>query len=160
MAHVVTASCPEERIVRAVERFRAVLYGRDLRMTSVREAIVRAALEYDGHFHVQELARVLQERGLRDASVATVYRAMPLLVEAGIVQPALVSAGDEQRYEAAFERPHHDHLVCTQCGDVVEFHDEVLETLQRVIAERYGYELTGHVHELLGCCPKCRKKKR
>ena len=135
-----------------------MLYARELRMTAVREAIVRAVLEYDGHFHVQELARVLQEHGVRDAALATVYRAMPLLVEAGIAQPALMSSGDEQRYEAAFERPHHDHLVCTKCGEVIEFHYEALEALQRDIAEQYGYELTGHVHELLGRCPKCRKK--
>jgi Fur family ferric uptake transcriptional regulator len=148
-----------ERVDRALEHLKQVLHDRELRMTPMREAIVRAVLDYDGHFHVRELTKTLQERGVRDAALATVYRTMPLLVEAGIAQPALLSSsGDEQRYEVAFERPHHDHLVCDTCGEVIEFHYEALEALQRDIADRYGYELKSHVHELLGRCASCRKK--
>ncbi len=123
-----------ERVTRALEHLKRVLHDRDLRMTPMREAIVRAVLDYDGHFQIKELTRNLQKRGVRDAALATVYRTMPLLVEAGIAQPALFSSGDEHRYEVAFERPHHDHLVCDTCGEVIEFHYEAVEALQRDIA--------------------------
>jgi len=142
---------------RALERFRAVLRERSLKMSKVRESIARTALNYDGHFNVDELRNVLQQGGVRDAHMATVYRALPLLVDAGLIQPALVSKGDGQRYEATFEREHHDHLVCTACGHVVEYQSETLEALQRDIAKRYGFELDDHVHELRGRCKDCRR---
>src|SRR5688572_23969235 len=126
----------DEALGRALERFRAVLRSRSLKMSKVREAIARAALLYEGHFSVEDLARALHADGVSDAHVATVYRAMPLMVEAGLVQHALVSKGDGQRYEVSFEREHHDHLVCTACGRVVEYRSEALEALQREIARR------------------------
>lgn len=148
---------PEEVIERALIRFRDVLHGKALKMSKVREAIARAALTYEGHFSVEDLVRVLQANDVRDAHLATVYRAVPLMVEAGLIEPALVSRADGQLYEAAFEQEHHDHLVCTGCGHVVEYHSEALEALQREIAERYGFQLVDHVHELRGLCRTCRR---
>lgn len=141
---------------RALARFRGVLRHRSLKMSKVRESIARTALGCHGHFTVEELVRLLHQQGVQDAHVATVYRAMPLLVEAGLIQPALVGNGDSQRYEIAFEREHHDHLVCTGCGRVVEYQSEALEALQREIAERYGFAIEAHVHELRGRCSDCR----
>jgi Fur family transcriptional regulator, ferric uptake regulator len=141
---------------RALERFRSVLHDRSLKMSRVREAIARAALSYEGHFGVEELLGVLQANGVHEAHMATVYRAVPLMVEAGLIQPALVASGDAQRYEATFEREHHDHLVCHRCGRVVEYHSEALEALQREIAARYEFELDDHVHVLRGRCKSCR----
>ncbi len=109
------------RRVRALERFRAVLHGRSLKLSKVRESIARAALSYDGHFSVDDLLRLLQRRRVHDAHLATIYRAVPLMIEAGLIQPALVAAKDGQRYEVSFEREHHDHLVCTGCGIVLEY---------------------------------------
>jgi Fur family transcriptional regulator, ferric uptake regulator len=147
----------KEAMDRALERFRAVLKDRSLKMSKVRESIARTALAYDGHFSVDDLLGVLHQRGVRDAHMATVYRAVPLLVDAGLIQPALVSKTEGQRYEAAFEREHHDHLVCTQCGRVVEYQSEALEALQREIARRYEFELDEHVNELRGRCKDCRR---
>jgi Fur family ferric uptake transcriptional regulator len=139
----------------ALERFRAFLHERSLRVTDVREAIVRAALERDGHFDVEELVHDVERMGF-EASRATVYRALPLLMEAGILQPTLLSGG-HRRYEAAFGRKHHDHLVCSRCGKVVEFHFEAFEMLQHDLAAKHGFELTAHFHELIGVCAGCRR---
>src|SRR6187402_103945 len=108
---------------RAVARFREVLHRRSLRITPVREAILEAVLQQAGHFEVPDLVRELQGVGVQEASQATVYRALPLLVEAGIIQQTLVS-GSKLQYESTFEREHHDHLVCGSCGKVIEFHFE------------------------------------
>ncbi|RYG85063.1 transcriptional repressor [bacterium] len=150
----------EDAVERALTRLREVLREGSLKMSRVREAIARAALSYEGHFSVDELVSVLHARGVHEAHMATVYRALPLMIEAGLIQPALVSKGDGQRYEAAFEREHHDHLVCTRCERVVEYHSDALEALQREIAERYGFELDDHVHELRGRCRACREKEK
>lgn len=151
-----TRKVDEETTQRALERFRGALHERGLRFSAVREAIARAALNYDGHFEVNDLLRTLRAAKVEDAHLATLYRTLPLLVEAGLIQPTLLSAGERHYYEPAFERPHHDHLVCTACGKVVEFHFEAFEVLQRDIAERYDFELTAHFHELLGRCKQCR----
>lgn len=148
---------PEPIVSLALTRFTELLRSKSLKLSKVREAIARAALAYEGHFTVDELVRALQADGVGDAHVATVYRAMPLLVEAGLVQPALVAQGDRQHYEATFGRTHHDHLVCRSCGRIVEYESEALEVLEREIAARYEFELIDHVHELRGRCGRCRR---
>lgn len=146
----------EARLRRALEHFQQALAEQSLKMTDVRRAIVRAALTYRGHFEVQDLVRELRAHGVNEASMATVYRVLPLLLETGLVQPTLLS-GERHRYEVAFEREHHDHLVCTSCGKVIEFRFEPIEKLQDELATRYDFELTSHFHELLGHCGDCRR---
>jgi Fur family ferric uptake transcriptional regulator len=156
-----TRRAPQEDVVlRALERFRETLRRRGQRYSMVREAIARAALGYEGHFEVNDLVSELRQAGIEEAHLATVYRTLPLLIEAGIIQQTLLSSGERHFYEPAFERPHHDHLICLGCGKVVEFEFEAFEVLQRDIAKRYGFELTAHVHELLGRCSECRRAEK
>ncbi len=63
-------------------------------------------------------------------------------------------------YETTWGRHHHDHLVCSRCGKVVEFEFEAFEILQRDVAAKYGFRLEGHHHELLGTCPECVAKEK
>ncbi len=147
----------ETTVKRALERFRAALREKDLRYSKVRESIARAALAFDSHFDINDLVEELRRRKVKDAHMATVYRTLPLLIETGLIQATLLSSPERHFYEPAFERPHHDHLICINCGKVVEFEFEAFEVLQRDLAERYGFELTNHYHELLGRCPECRK---
>jgi Fur family ferric uptake transcriptional regulator len=139
---------------RAADALREYLRRRGLRMTGERAALLRAALERGEHFTLDELARDVMSRA-GSASRATVYRSLPLLVEAGILQPALVS-GDARRFELALGRKHHDHLQCRGCGRIVEFRSEAIEKLQLAVAARHGFRLTSHVHELVGDCVACR----
>ena len=148
---------PDPTIGHAIERFRNFLHERSLRVTDVREAIVRAAMARGGHFDIDELTQDVQGMGV-EASRATVYRALPLLMKAGIIQPTLLS-GERRRYEAAFGHAHHDHLICSRCGKVVEFQFEAFEVLQKEVATKYGYELNGHFHELIGVCSSCKTRR-
>ena len=138
----------------ASERLKAFLRGRGLRMTGEREALVRAALGRRRHFTLEELVEEVVRNDTR-ASRATVYRGLPILIEAGILQPVLVS-DEPRRFELAFGRRHHDHLMCRRCGRVVEFRSTAIEELQTKIAARHGFRLTSHVHELVGDCSACR----
>lgn len=139
----------------ALEALRVLVRQKELKNSTVRELIARCALAYEGHFTIEDLAHTLRANGLRSAHPATVYRSIPLLLEAGLIQPAPTGPGDTQRYERAFGRNHHDHLVCTRCGSLVEFHSPTLEALQDEIAQRYGFRLESHVHELRGVCAAC-----
>jgi Fur family ferric uptake transcriptional regulator len=146
----------EVRTRSALERFERFLHKKDLRLTEARSAIVEAALAREGHYPIEELIADLKARGIR-GSKATVYRTLPLLAEAGILQPAIVAA-DIKRYETTFGRDHHDHLLCAGCGQVVEFEFEAFEILQREVAAKHGYRLDSHYHELVGMCPACLAK--
>jgi Fur family transcriptional regulator, ferric uptake regulator len=141
------------RITEALERFEEFLRKKELRLTDARAAIVEAALARSGHYPIDDLIADLKARGI-EGSKATVYRTLPLLAEAGILQPAIV-AGDTRRYETTYGRDHHDHLICGRCGKVVEFGSEPLEVLQRELAGRHGFRLETHHHELVGTCPEC-----
>lgn len=148
-----TEPVPPERVREALDRFERFLHQKDLRLTEARAAIVEAALARQGHYPIEELIADLKQRGIR-GSKATVYRTLPLLSEAGILQPAIV-VGDSKSYETTFGRHHHDHLLCLRCGKVVEFEFEAFEILQKEVAARYGFRLQGHHHELVGTCPDC-----
>jgi Fur family ferric uptake transcriptional regulator len=144
------------RITEALERFEEFLRKKELRLTEARAAIVEAALARSGHYPIDDLIADLKARGIQ-GSKATVYRTLPLLAEAGILQPAIL-AGETRSYETTYGRAHHDHLICARCGQVVEFGFEQLETLQREVATRYGFRLETHHHELVGTCPACLEK--
>lgn len=137
----------------ALDRFEAFLRQKELRLTEARAAIVEAALARRGHYPIEELIADLKRRGIR-GSKATVYRTLPLLAEAGILQPAIL-AGESRSYETTFGQAHHDHIRCSRCGKVVEFGFEPFERLQREVAQSHGFRLESHHHELVGTCPDC-----
>ena len=143
----------KEKLAAALDKFERFLHQKDLRLTEARAAIVEAAMARKGHYPIDELIADLKARGIR-GSKATVYRTLPLLAEAGILQPAIVVA-DSKSYETTFGREHHDHLLCGRCGKVIEFEFEAFEILQREVASRHGYRLESHYHELVGTCPDC-----
>lgn len=149
------AAVAEAAMQEALDRFRSFLHQRSLRATDVREAIVAAALRREGHFCVEDLAADARAAGL-NVSMATVYRALPLLIEAGIVKVTEIS-GEKSFYETTFGRAHHDHLVCRDCRKVIEFQFEAFEMLQREIAAKYDFQLVDHFHELIGICSTCRR---
>jgi Fur family ferric uptake transcriptional regulator len=143
----------DDRTQQALDRFERFLHKKDLRLTEARAAIVEAALARQGHYPIDELIADLKKRGIR-GSKATVYRTLPLLAEAGILEPAIL-AGETRSYETTFGRAHHDHLICSRCARVIEFEFEAFEILQRDVATKYGFRLEAHHHELIGVCPEC-----
>mgnify|MGYP001251992963 CR=1 FL=1 len=82
---------------------------------------------------------------------------MRLFVDASIAHERKFDGG-LTRYELAREGEHHDHLICTSCGKIVEFVDDDIEDIQEKIAKFYHFKLQRHIHQLFGICRKCRKK--
>jgi len=118
-----------------------------LRMTEQRRVVARVLQDSADHPDVEELyARASKiDAGI---SLATVYRAVKLFEESGILDRLEFGDG-RSRYEDA-EREHHDHLIDINTGRVIEFVDPEIEALQEKIAEKLGYELRGHKLELYG----------
>jgi Fur family ferric uptake transcriptional regulator len=133
------------------------LAQRGLKSTRQRNLIVDTFLSAKGHLDVDSLlARVrLQDHKI---SAATVYRTMKLLTELGIASAQRFGDG-HTRYESAVDRHHHDHLICTECGTIIEFENDRIEALQDSVARRHAFKVTRHKLELYGFCQSCQKSR-
>ncbi len=114
-------------------------------MTGQRRTIARVLSESEDHPDVEEVYRRSTAIDAK-ISIATVYRAVRLFEEAGILERHDFGDG-RARYEEIPDE-HHDHLIDVRSGRVVEFQNEEIEALQRGIAETLGYRLVGHRLEL------------
>jgi len=143
------------RVERGVATVRETLERRGLRLTSAREAVVRAALRLPGHFCARRLAARVTASG-HDGSLNTIYRLLPLLVQAGVVRETAIVSVHGQLFEDVFERQEHEHLRCTMCHEIVEFELPNLTEAEQRLADEHGFELTGRSYELQGVCGSCR----
>jgi Fur family transcriptional regulator, ferric uptake regulator len=132
----------------------AYIEERGLKHSRQREHIAQTFFTMGGHVTVEELVLRVRRDDPR-AIVATVYRTMKLLAECGLAIARQFGDG-QTRYEAAAGRAHHDHLICTGCGEIVEFANERIETLQALVARKHGFEVESHRLELYGRCARCR----
>ena len=126
------------------------------RSTEQRRQIVDALFAAPSHVTIDGLWELVRGKH-SNIGYATVYRTLKLLAECGVVEEYQFGDGFT-RYELAEEDGHHDHMICQQCGKIEEFEEPLIEELQRRIAEKYGFTLTTHKHELYGTCSQCRQK--
>ncbi len=138
--------------------FGKFLRDRGQRFTKERDAILRKALSFRGHFDPESLYLQIRETGLK-ASRASVYRTLNLLCECGLIERVRKTERGTI-YEQTFGHAHHDHMMCIQCGKVIEFFSEELERLQENICKGQGFNGTSHTLEIRGYCRKCKMKKK
>jgi Fur family ferric uptake transcriptional regulator len=143
-----------ETQARRQETLRKALAKRGLRHTRQREILTDIFFGSNEHFSLDEL---LEAARARDSGIgyATVYRTLKLLTELGLAHELRFGEG-QTRYEAA-DVDHHDHLLCTRCGAIVEFEEPEIETLQIDVARRHGFRLETHRMELYGVCARCQR---
>jgi Fur family ferric uptake transcriptional regulator len=141
---------------REIGRFRQFLSGQGLKLTNERVSLVREIFSIHYHFEADELLFKMKERRVK-ISRATIYRTLELLVKSGMVRRVHLGE-DHYHYEHVSGNSHHDHLICTTCGGVIEFHDPVLETRQREICMRKKFTPTFHNLQILGICDACTRK--
>lgn len=134
--------------------------NQDLRRAGLKVTLPRVKilelLEKAEHHHMsaEEIYKALIEQG-EDVGLATVYRVLTQFEQAGIVQRHNFE-NNLSVFEIAQE-DHHDHLVCNQCGKIIEFHNDEIEKLQEKVAKNNGFILSGHSLILYGTCdnPAC-----
>lgn len=136
-----------------LNRFRSLLHKKHLKLTSERRKIFEEALRMKKHFDADGFYDLLRERGL-EVCRDTVYRTLPLLLEANVIQKS-VGDGRREYFERTGSRGHHDHMICIQCGRVLEFHSQELESLQVTICRQKRFQLRFHDHRLFGYCENC-----
>lgn len=103
--------------------------------------ILESASDSERHMSAEDVYKALLEAG-EDVGLATVYRVLTQFESAGLVVRHNFEGGHSV-FELAHDQ-HHDHMVCTETGEIVEFFDEKIEELQHKIAERHGYEIVDH----------------
>lgn len=116
-----------------------------LKMTGQRRVIAQIISESVDHPDVEEIYKRAANKD-KNISIATAYRTVSILEEAGIIEKHDFGYG-KARYEGVSEE-HHDHLINIKNGTIVEFHNEEIERLQEQIAAKLGYRLIGHRLEL------------
>lgn len=136
------------------ERLRDYLRSRNLRMTPERRWVLQGVLSRDGHFDAEELLAFLHKRHM-PVSRATLYRTLDHLTASGLVKKHAFGRG-HALFEHAYERQHHDHLICDRCGDVDEFVNDEIERLQDDVCRQHGFLATNHVMQIFGICRRCR----
>jgi Fur family ferric uptake transcriptional regulator len=133
--------------------FRACLAEKQLRFTAQRRDVFAEALNRGGHFDADDLYAALRAAG-RYVSLATVYRTLGLLRECGLIRQA-PRWEDRERYESVYGQQHHDHMLCVECGRVIEFCDDELEALQNRVCRRHGFAPIDHRMGIRGICRSC-----
>ncbi len=123
-----------------------ILHSEGLRYTKQRQAVWDEIRKSDEHRDAEEIYIKLKSNGVR-VSRATVYRTIDVLVKNKLVRKMDVGEG-RSLFEPRLDNHHHDHMICMDTGNIIEFFDEELENLQEKIAEKYGYKVIRHVHQL------------
>jgi Fur family transcriptional regulator, ferric uptake regulator len=151
------AQLSEDSINALHDTLQAYITKKGFRSTSQRRLVTDVFFRSGGHMSIEDLLAKVRAQDPR-VGYATVYRTLRLLAECELANVRHFGDG-VTRYELADEGAHHhDHLICTECKKIIEFEDEAIEVLQDRIAERHGFRLKSHKHELYGICQDCRDK--
>lgn len=135
--------------------FNDYVRSKGLKHSRQRQDILSTFLKTEKHVTADELFNLVKKRN-PGIGVATVYRTLKLICESGLGRE-LRPGGDSVMYEHDYNHAHHDHLICTQCGRLIEVVDPEIERLQAKLAKRENFTLQGHKMFLYGICSKCKK---
>lgn len=135
------------------QQFLDFIHDRGLRVTPERLTLFDEIYTQHGHIDADELLAAMKDRGLK-ISRATVYRNLELLVECGLVRKSRLGH-DRHLYEHVHSGQRHDHLVCSECGRVVEFVSPGIEALQKEICRAHGFVPFSYSLQILALCEEC-----
>jgi Fur family ferric uptake transcriptional regulator len=134
--------------------FRRYLKEQRLPVTHQREAIAQLVFSTVGHLSVEEIETTLRQAGNR-LGKATIYRTLDLLVRSRLVVEHDFGEGFKRYENRILQDPVHEHLICLECGKVIEFQSWEVQDVQTRITARHGFKATRHKLEIYGLCREC-----
>jgi Fur family ferric uptake transcriptional regulator len=134
------------------------LKDKKLRATTQRERVAEMIFIKKSHFDVQTLIKEVQTKH-PEIGPATIYRSVNTLCDAGLLQESLQSNSGVTLYEA-IEEEHHDHIICLDCGEIFEFHDEAIEEAQSKALRKMGFQQAKHKHVIYAKCALLAKNRK
>jgi len=155
MLAAVRAQATDEqgRVDETVERIVELLRSMGHRVTTPRRFLIRCLIEAGGHRTAVELAAEVHGRA-PDVHISTIYRNLEELERLGVIEHVHLGHG-AATYHLASE--HHGHLVCSDCGVIVEVPDELFRSLERSARAKYGFAIDAHHFATLGRCESCER---
>ncbi|OEU70078.1 MAG: transcriptional repressor [Desulfuromonadales bacterium C00003093] len=139
-----------------VKTFSDYMVRKGLKTTNQRMVILKTFLSSRSHYSTEDLYLKLRKKHPK-IGYATVHRTLKLLAESGIAIEQ--HFGDRQaRFEPARANRHHDHMVCVECGLIIEFEEPQINELQQQVAAAHHFKINNHRHELYGLCSRCAAK--
>jgi Fur family ferric uptake transcriptional regulator len=137
------------------EVFRAHIQKKGLKRTAQRDLILDTFLRTEDHLSSEDLYRLVK---IDDPSIGqtTVYRTLKLLKEAGLAREVRFGDGITH-YEHNYKHQHHDHMICSECGRIIEFFSAELEAIQDAMAAKHRFQVTQHLLRIIGICAECRR---
>ncbi len=122
-----------------------------LKLTYQRELILTIFLKME-HVTAEQLYHILAKKDTH-IGLATIYRTLKLFCDIGLAQER--HFGTQAHFDNVSHKGHHDHLICTGCGKIIEFNNCQIENLQEAIAKKNGFTIHTHKLELYGLCSSC-----
>jgi len=137
--------------------FKILLKDKALKFTNQREKILETLYHSQEHLTPEALHQLIKEKYPElNAGIATIYRTLSMLEENEIVS-SLSFGAQGKKYELG-AKDHHDHMICTKCGEITEFVDDVIEIQQHKIAEGHGFKMQDHSMQIYGICKTCQEQ--
>ena len=129
-----------------------------MKRTSQRDLILDVFLRTEEHLSNEDLYQLVKKE---DPTVGqtTVYRTLKILTEAGLAREVRFGDG-RTHYEHNYKHQHHDHMICSECGRIIEFYSAELEALQDEMAAKRDFEITQHLLRIIGICSECRQAEK
>ena len=147
------------------EKFKEMLKEKGLKVTNQRLLVLQVLAEHgDEHMTAEDIFELVKE-DYPEIGLATIYRTVQLLLDMQLVDRIMLDDGcvryeigdflDEQEGHRHYDH----HLICTECGNVSAFRDDLLEDLEAYIEKETGFQVTDHELKFYGVCRKCREEK-
>jgi Fur family ferric uptake transcriptional regulator len=137
------------------EVFLQHIQKKGLKRTTQRDLILDIFLRTEAHLSSEDLYQLVKRED-PNIGQTTVYRTLKLLAEAGLAREVRFGDG-VTHYEHNYKHQHHDHMICSQCGRVIEFFSAELEAIQDAMAAKHRFQITQHLLRIIGVCAECRR---
>lgn len=135
---------------------RQYLKNKSMLHSKQREQILDVFLKTERHLTIDDLYGLIRKKNPR-IGLATVYRAMSIICDAGLARE--IDFGDGvKRYEHKYQHQHHHHLVCLKCGRAIEVVSPEIEKLQQRLAKKHGFTPVKDTMKIFGICRQCQRK--
>lgn len=143
------------------ERFKKMLREKNLKVTGQRLLVLETIADHPGeHLTAEEIFELAKDK-YPEIGLATIYRTVQVLVDLHVIGKISFDDGlSRYELEAGGEdsRHHHHHAICSVCGRVMSFEDDLLDNLEQAVYERMGFYVTDHEVKLYGYCSRCANK--
>jgi Fur family ferric uptake transcriptional regulator len=139
-----------------IDELKKIVKQKGLKYTEQREIVLSILLHAKEHLTAEEVYNeIKKEHKESNIGIATVYRALSFLEEVDLIT-SITFGTDGKKYESN-SKSHHDHLICTECGKIIEFIDDEIEKRQDKIAKKNKFKITSHSMQLYGTCEVCQE---